>query len=95
MKAKRARLVKAEKERQKCDEKTRVQIKERLLALEIQRRKDAKAPPESNPANVEVNTSAKPIVLGRIYGIRKQKNLCFVNVYIYANPVLRVLPLLG
>ena len=71
MKAKRARLVKAQKEREKFDEKTRAQIKERLLALEIQRRKDAKAPPESNPANVEVNSSAKPNVVGWIYGIRK------------------------
>ena len=60
MKAKRSRLVAAERAREKSDEKMRARIKERLLALEIQRRKDAKTLPiESNPVDVQVNILRK------------------------------------
>ena len=54
MKAKRARLLAERKKREAADEKTRAAIKERLLALEVWRKKEAQAPPESIPSKVEV-----------------------------------------
>ncbi len=57
MKAKRARLLAERKKREVADEKLRASIKERLLALEVWRKKEAKAPPESIPSKVEVSFS--------------------------------------
>ena len=54
MKEKRARLAAERRAKEKKAEKAGTEIKERLLALELWRRKEAKAPPEINPANIEV-----------------------------------------
>jgi ribosomal protein L44E len=54
MKEKRARLAAERRAKDRKAEKVSKEIKERLLALEVWRRKEAKDPPENNPAKIEV-----------------------------------------
>jgi hypothetical protein len=54
MKEKRARLAAERRAKERKAEKVSKEIKERLLALEVWRRKEAKDPPENNPTKIEV-----------------------------------------
>ena len=55
MKEKRARQAAERRRREKATEKAKAEIKDRLMALEVWRKKEAKAPPETLPEKIQVH----------------------------------------